>query len=394
LTEVQFRQFYGLLGSSFVVPPTFVSTLIDVNDGWTRAALVFAILKASAKSDLTSILLPFLQNCMQNDKGVFLQLYKMQGFFTTIQELLESDQPKTPLFVLYCIAPIPDAALRLAAHPVLTTLVQMRGWYVQRLQIFTILCMSDFCRDASISFDGIIRLLVSSLSVKSLVDSAVRLMSAFSRHAIGCQILSDHGVLELFTQSFLSSSTGEDTAVTHALLRNFARQGCEIPQGSLIISCLMQDMLYDVPRRAELLDTLVALVEAMPNSVQEYDLQRVVMPQLNSDQPMLVRLALKLFAVCNPSLLRNLYGRLLLAIHKVLGSANCAYPEIIDVCLIVVVSIAQQFDVIDFIKKSEIVRFIGDVIEMLADGDPYIAAFTRAASQLTAVISGPQKYVY
>jgi hypothetical protein len=266
----------------------------------------------------------------------------------------------------------------------------MRGWQIQRLQIFTILCMSEvLCEAAAISFDGIISLLVSSLSVKSLVDSAVRLISAFSRHAIGCQILSEHGVLELFTQSFLSSSTGEDTAVAHAMLRNFAHQGCEIPQGSLIISCLMQDMLYDVPRRAEILDTLVALVEAMPNSVQEYDLQRIVMPQLNSDQVMLIRLSLRLFGVCNPSLLKNLYARLLVAIHKVLE--NYPYLEIIDGCIGLTVGIARQFEVGDFIRKSEIVRFIREVVELLPEGDQYIAAFGKAADELENIT---RKYLY
>jgi hypothetical protein len=52
----------------------------------------------------------------------------------------------------------------------------------------------------------------------------------------------------------------------------------------------MQDILYEVPRPAEIRDTLVALVKAMPNSMQEYDLQRIVMPQLNSEQPMLIGL--------------------------------------------------------------------------------------------------------
>jgi serine/threonine protein kinase len=392
LSTMHFRQFYSLLSSDFVVPPAFVSTLIEANDSWTGAALIFSILKASTKSDLNAVFLPFLQNCAQNDKDVFVQLYKMESFFTTIQELLESGSVRTPLFILYCIAPITDAALKLACHPVLTTLVQMRGWCVQRLQIFTILCVSEFCSHPSVSFDGIIRLLVESLSSKSLVEYAVRLISAFSRHAAGCQILSDHGVLELFTQSFLSSSTGEDTAVTHALLRNFARQGCEIPQGSLIISCLMQDMLYDVPRRAEILDTLVALVKAMPNSVQEYDLQRIVMPQLNSDQPMLITLSLKLFAVCNPSLLRSLYGRLLLAIHKLLANPHYAYPEIINACLDVTVVIAEQFDVGEFVKKSEIGRFIVEVMELLPEGDPHIPVFKRAADKLVSLSTPSPKH--
>jgi hypothetical protein len=171
LSRIQFRQFYPLLSSDFVVPPAFVSTLIEANDSWTRPPLIFAILKACTKSDLNSVFLSFLRSRAQNDKDVFGQLYKMEGFFTTIQGLLEAGSVKTPLFILYCITPIADAALKLACHPVLTTLVQMRGWQVQRLPIFPILCISEFCCHPSISFDGIIRLLVVILELFEVAES-------------------------------------------------------------------------------------------------------------------------------------------------------------------------------------------------------------------------------
>jgi hypothetical protein len=59
-----------------------------------------------------------------------------------------------------------------SAKPVL---VQMRGWRVQRLQIFTILCMSEALCEAAISFN------TAPPSPSS--RSAVRLISAFARSA-------------------------------------------------------------------------------------------------------------------------------------------------------------------------------------------------------------------
>jgi hypothetical protein len=263
----------------------------------------------------------------------------------------------------------------------------MRGYQVQRLQIFTILCMSEeFCCDLT-CIEGVINLLVAALLAKSLVPSAVRLIGAMASHGTGCQILSEHGVLEMFTQLFLSSSTGDDIAVTHRILRNFAKHGCEIPQGSLIVSCLMQDMLYDIPRHAEIMDTLVALVQSMQCSVQEHDLQRIVMQQLSSDQPLLIRLSLKLFARCDAALLRNLYPRLLGAIHKLLCNQNYLYPEIIEGCFEVMLIIAQQFDVSEFIRQTQILRFVTDVIELLPPNDNFAAVFQKSHLQLQQAVS-------
>jgi serine/threonine protein kinase len=371
----QMRVFYQLLGSNFVVSPAFVSALINSNDQLTYCVLILQILKASAKSDLSEVFLDFLIRCAENEKGVFAQLYKMQDFFPTLQERLESGNVKAPLFLLFCIAPIRDAAMKLANHPVLSSLIQMKGSPIQRLQIFSILTMSeDFC-NATTHIDGIINFLVASLSSKPIVGSAVRLVAAFSTHSLGCQILSENGVLELFTQLFLSSSSGEDTAIAHTILRNVANQNCEIPQGSLIVSCLMHDLIYEVTRRCEIMDTLVALVQTMPGSVQEHDLQRIVMPQLSREDPLLIRLSLKLFASCDPVLLRNLYPHLLGTIHGILDNPQFMFPEIIEACLEVVVITAQQFDIAEFIKKTELLRFINDAIALLGASDEYSQAF-------------------
>ena len=381
----QIRAFYRLLCCDFVVPSAFVSALIEANDTWSHSYLIHSILRATATSNITDVFLKFLKQCAQTESEVVCQLYKMQNFFATIQELLESGSVEAPLFLLFCIAPIKDAAMKLSDHPVLLSLIQMKGYQIQRLQIFTTLCLQEeFCAEAT-HIDGIIHLLVASLSVKVLVASAVRLLGAFSTHAVGCQIISDNGVLELFTQLFLSSSSG-DTTVSHTILRNIAKHSCDIPQRSLIVSCLMQDMMYEAERRCEILDTLIALIETMPSSVQEHDLQRIVMKQLAPDQPVLVvHLALRLFKVCEVVTLRNIYPQLLAAIYTILDTPALSYPEIIQDCLDVIASVSQQHDISDFVRKIELARFVDDILTLLPQGDPHSATFKTSINDITHV---------
>jgi hypothetical protein len=124
--------------------------------------------------------------------------------------------------------------------------------------------------------EGVLNLLVTALLAKSLVPLAGRLIGAMGIHGTSRQILSEHGVLDMFTQLFFSSLTGDNIAVMHRILQDFAKNGCEILQGSLIVSDLVQDMLYDIPRHAEIRGTLVALVQSMPGSVQEHNPQGLV----------------------------------------------------------------------------------------------------------------------
>ena len=188
-------------------------------------------------------------------------------------------------------------------------------------------------------------------------------------HPEGCQILSDNGVLELFTQLFLSSA-GSST-IAYAILRNVARNVCEVPQCSLIVSCLMQDMIHDRQRRCEILDTLIALIETNTGCVQEHDLQGIVLGQLAQENPLLVFLALKLFATCDTHLLRNIYPEILCHIHRILNNPKLLYPEIVESCLSTISVIACQFDIADFIEKIELERFVDEFIALLPKSDEH-----------------------
>ena len=379
LTNNQIRMFYRLLTCDLVVTPSFVSILIQNPDSWSHASLILSMLKATAKSDITDVLLQFLQKVSQTEKDVFHQLYKMQDFFNTIQELLDSGIARAPLFLLYCVSPILEAALKLAKHPTMQSLISMKGFQVQRLQIFTALCMHEkFCTETQY-IDGIIHILVSSIRVRSLIDPSVRLIGAFSSHPGGCKLLSENRVLELFTQLFLTSWCGEPE-ISHTILRNIAvnhSAESSIPQGALIVSCLMQDLVYAANKTCEILNTIIALVETIPGCVQEHDLQKIVMPQLLQNQPLLVRLGLKLFTVVEPSAIRNIYPLLLSQIYKILSNPNNMYPEIIEECLKVIIMIQENFDISEYIEKTQITRFLNDVIKLLPNEDPHISEFAN-----------------
>lgn len=374
----QFRSFYHLLSLNFNVPSVFIETLIQVDDKEKRAELIFAILKATATSNVTNVFLDFLQKC---DPDELDQVWRLDDFFRTMDDLLSQNDVSAPLFLLFKIASIKEAAVTLSDSKVLQTLIQMKGYKVQRLSILTVLCSFEkFCTNVS-DFAGILQLLVTSLGDKMTVNSAIQLMCSLSSHNVGCQILSDNGVLELFSQLFLSSSVG-DVITIQTILRNVAQHGGEIPQVSLIVSCLMQDMIYQHSKKTAILETLIALVKTAPSSVQEHDLQRIVIQQFTQEKPLIVLLSLRLFAVCDMIILRNIYPQILVAIYNLLNRPQMMYPEIIQEILTILANMSKQYEIGDFLEKTELIRFFNEIIELLPKESKRAADFKKLVQSI------------
>lgn len=318
IAPISMQQFYRLLTGEFTVPASFIQALIQSSTKSSHLNLIMSILKGSQKADkeTTTIFLDFLQHCQKNESDIFKNIYKYPQFLQIIQTLLDYSKvnqyaARAPLFILYCTTPNENAVSRIAVHPVLHSLINMKSYYPQRLQILTALCLHEtFCQKmekneqnvmeanshvqykiaASPSknklttiniIDGLVRLLVDSLSRTTLVGHAVRLICALSNHPTGCRILSTNEILELFTQLFLTSSSG-DLATSHMILKNIARNGYRIPQGPLLVSCLMQDINDDIAKRCMILSTLYEIVKTNPSSVQENDLHRCILGQIAS----------------------------------------------------------------------------------------------------------------
>ena len=371
LSKKELYGFYHLLSDKFIVQPSFVETLIHANDSETKPELIFGILKATQRSEVSKTLISFLQSCLSNDKKVFEKLIAIPELFPTLESLIQTGHDRAALFLIFCICSHDSARKIMASNSLVTTILQMKDHIVQRLQIFTVLCLSEtFCKDTKdIHMDGIVHLLVSALSEKNLVNASIRLIGSLSSHPTGVQILTDNGVLELFSQLFLSSLTGDTTS--HTILRNVALNNGEIPQVSLIVSCLMQDLVNEPQNKTEIMETAIALVKTMPSCAQEHDLQKNVLPQVQYvDQPKLIYLSLKLLAVSDPSKLRSFYTQVLKAICKVFENPKLMYPEIVEAALTVIQAIREQYNLDEFIEKTQLSRFVKDFTSLLDPHDP------------------------
>ena len=374
--------FYPLISECFVIQPEFVESLKKISKPEHYPLFVLHILKALKKSLLHDFLVSFLlDDANQSNPHLFEELSKMDECFTTLQDLLENNKTPffnekdtlvAPLLVFFCIAQIKEAAIKIARHPLLSALLDIQTHHEQRLQILTALTLyEEFCvekRDKSDNtdrMDNIIHLLASDLMEEKYRDYAIRLISAMSTHRTGCLILHDNGVFLPFVQLFLSSSLG-DSSAAYTILRNAAKFSISIPQSPLIVSCLMQTTMFEMARKDEILDTLIALVSGMQGSIQDTDLRTIILPQLSRETPRIVYRSLKLFSVCDAtsSLTKTTVEDLLSAINEILNDPQKMYPCIIEAAVEVLNNIATKLPrsgceafyegtgLIDFLQKA------------------------------------------
>lgn len=365
INESQWDRFIELLEKDLDVPINLVKLLISKTGQQSLVRLTRAIIKASVKTNVTEELTEILLKCQKSD---IEQISKNYEVFDTANRMLEDKQLVTvTLLLIFFLVQVPSVPMTLANHPVLHTILQLEGHVAQRLQIFTCLCSSEqFCSDTTTS-DGVVKLLISSLSVESLIDYALRLIGSLSSHAPGCALVSETGMLSLFTQMFLSSR-GSEMSISLQILSNAAKGRAEIPQISLIVSCLMQDLLYSRSDKCAILNTLCDLVTVSPNCVQEHDIQNSVMPLISPRQePIVVSLVLKLLYVCDSTKFRGFYQVLAHRIYTVLRTDTMQYPELLTAALEVIAAMTIAYDMVLFIQKTELEGFTEYVISQLND---------------------------
>jgi hypothetical protein len=218
-------------------------------------------------------------------------------------------------------------------------------------------------------------LLVSSLAV---ADQALLLIGALSSHATGCSLIVETGLLAVFSQMFLSAALS-DTTLQLAILSNIARHRAEIPQVSLVTSCLMQDLKYTNTHKAQILATLGTLISAAPTCVQEYDLRNSIMPLIGPKQaPAVVVCALRLFAQCDAAPLKGLYKPLCQKVYELLTDGGMLFPEVIFATVELVSALSVSFDLTEFLCAVQFVAFVkaardemgkdfGDVADKIGD---------------------------
>lgn len=383
----ELQSFRKLLTYDFVVPASFVSALLQTQDSESHAYIVLNAFRAASKSDLNQVLIDFLLNCTKTESGskLFEQIWKMEDFVSISTSALETSATMAMLFLLFGVAKSPGATEFLQCSPLLQSLIQMKGFFIQRLQIFTVLCMNEpFCR-LTTSMDGIVHLLIYAFSQDEFEAAATCLIGALAQHRTGCQILTDNGILDVFAQRFLSSSSSYNPVV-HAILRNVSGNGIEIPQGSLIISCLMQDLVARPSNRTEILATITKLAEIMPGSVQEYDLQRIVMDYMGRETPAFVKVGLSLLSVVDPTVFRTMYQQVFSLICRLLNTPRFLNPDIIDRALDVVVIIAQQYETKELLMETDFIRFLDELIVLLPEESSYRDNFLSTRNILSRYV--------
>ena len=365
IEEDRWDEFIELLEKDLDVPIDLVQLLISKTAQKSLVRLTLAIIKASVKTNVTEQLTETLLKCQRSD---IEQISKNYDVFDTANRMLEDKQlVNVTLLLVFFLVQVPTVPIVLANHPLLHSILQIDGHVAQRLQIFTCLCSSEqFCSDTTTS-DGVVKLLISSLSVESLIDYALRLIGSLSSHAPGCALVSETGMLSLFTQMFLSSR-GSEMSISLQILSNAAKGRAEIPQISLIVSCLMQDLLYSRSDKCAILNTLCDLVTVSPNCVQEHDIQNSVMPLISPRQePIVVSLVLKLLYVCDSTKFRGFYQILAHRIYTVLRTDTMQYPELLIAALEVIAAMTIAYDMVLFIKKTELESFAEYLLSQLTD---------------------------
>jgi hypothetical protein len=155
------------------------------------------------------------------------------------------------------------------------------------------------------------------------------------------------------------SSRGGDAMISHTILRNAARGGAEIPQIFLIVSCLMQDLLYNGSNHTEILVTLRELAEFSPEVIQDNDLQNSVLPLISvKGQPATIVLAMELLAACDMNKVKGFYEKLGQKVADVLADERFLYPDLIAAATRLVVKMAGTYEMGTFLERTGFINFV------------------------------------
>ena len=352
-------RFIPLLSSNFHMSIEFQKLIVQKISKKKAAKLLVAFIKSEKTNECSDIIDHLLRDCSKED---LKQVATEPNIFDSIDILLKhSHSISIALLILFVFSSIPEVPQMIANHPVLFTMLTLKTHIAQRLQIFTSLFMSQqFLENTTIS-DGVIKMLVSAMADEKLSPYALRLIAALSSHSAGCKMITDTGMLSLFTQLFLSPACS-DLVTSMTILSNIAKRNEQIPQLSLIVSCLMQDLAGTISNRVKILQTLIDLLSSFPDSVQEHYMLSNVLPLIAPDQePVIVLKAIELFTVVDSSTIRNFYKRLISQVLRILQTPELQFPEIIISITNLLTIISASHDIKKYLVESDFLNYIQSV---------------------------------
>ena len=369
INEIKHKsRFIPLLQSNLEISTDF-QKLISSNVSKKKSPILLdAFIKLTRQNDTAQIIQHILKTMSFED---IKKASEDPQIFDTIDTILkEKKSISTMLLVLFCFCQVPGTPKLLAHHPILTTLIAVPDYTAQKLQICTCLFSSQtFVEETTIS-DGIFKLLIPVMNDEKLNAYGLKLIGALSMHESGCKLIADTGLMFLFSQLFLSPICG-DMMTSLLILRNIAKAQQEIPQVSLIASCLMQDLISTHTKKLAILDTLIEIISAWPDSVQPNDLQNNILPLIAAKQdPKIVYKILQIFKQANIVLLKSFYKRLTDKILTVLQTPSFQTPEIIALAVDLLVLIHFQFQIPHVLKGCDVPSYVQSVISQLPETSP------------------------
>ena len=364
LSGFQLLQFIPLLELSLDIPTSFIELLVSKTSQDAGVRLILALIKAAYRTDVTDIMIAHLRTCDDKELEQFVQ--NLEVFDHIHRLLVENKSVKAALLLLFRLTMVTSISSILASHPILQAVLQVKGHTAQKLQIFTCLFSDEqFCMDTTVT-DGIWKLLISSLNVERLSDYTLKLIGALSSHQTGRDMILDTGILSVFTEMFLTSASC-DNSTSLTILSNMSTVTSDIPQVSLIISCLMQDLLSNAANQSQILKTLTSLIAISPASVQEHDLRHSVLPLISQRQePVIIVLAMRLLESCDMTKLSGFYDMIAQRIYNVLASDNMMYPELLAAAIELITSLATDYDMTHFITATGFVSFAENILPQVA----------------------------
>ena len=381
-----------ILKKDLCIPSLFIDFLISKTSKERISKLTFSMIKAACRIvrhetknnnissreksvycnesnsfNISQTLIHLIKLCTFDDLKVIASHDKA---FNKIHYLLKrSNLITVSLFIVFQLSQVPTVPPLLANHPLLQSILNIKGHFAQRLQLFTSLFSSEqFCTDTTIS-ESVMKLLILAMSEKSpiLAKCSLKLIGALTSHPAGCALVSETNLLSLFSQMFLSS-TSLDTETSLKILENSAKENLEIPQISLIVSCLMQDLLYSEISKEKLLNTLVQLIQLQPNSIQDHDIQNSLLPLLSNSQTReTILLVLQILSLCDVTYFRSFYYILAYKIFLILSSSYYLYPEIINYSIQIIASLSQNYDINEFLEQTKIINFVHYSSQQIAE---------------------------
>ena len=372
------------------IPISIINFLSDKISNDQKGHLIICLFRASNYIDVSERLLDLLQS-LTKEEIVQISTNYEELFIVLIPLLRSRKIVKEILFIIFQIAQLNVVNYKfihqridkediddisgykvLSNEDILNELIKCEGFIGMRLQIFSCLyCNENFCCQFLENHitEGILKILVDALSQKTpqLISASLQFIVALSQHFTGCNLLNEYDILQLFSQLFLSSRTANSSLSLHILI-NITSSNIPIPQASLIISCLMQDVLYSSSNTSLILLSLYHIIYVSSSAVQEKDLQNSILPLITPNmEPAIIVLALKIFTACESSILKNIYVQLVRQIIAILLVPSLLYPEILVTAINVFSILSLQYDINPYIEETQLIDFIDYLISSLTD---------------------------